>query len=57
MFEGIHSSGQAAYWLVSGQILFFLIHVFGIACFILYRGKTPGCRSFGVSAIFVLTGH
>ena len=33
MLEGIHSPGQAAYWLVSGRILFFLIHVFGVACF------------------------
>ena len=33
MLEGIHSQGQATQWLVSGRILFFLIHVFGVACF------------------------
>ena len=33
MLESICSSGQAASWLVSGRILFFVIHVLGIACF------------------------
>ncbi|TLY34058.1 MAG: (Fe-S)-binding protein, partial [Nitrospirae bacterium] len=33
MLEAIHSAGQATSWLVPGRILFFVIHVLGLACF------------------------
>ena len=56
MVEGIQSAAQVTSWLVPGQTLFLLIHVLGVACFAYIVAKR-WCRSFGLSVIFVLTGH
>jgi Fe-S oxidoreductase len=46
ILEGIRPSGPASYWLFSGRILFFLIHILGIACFsyIVAKRLTPLLR-------------
>jgi len=43
---GIHSAAQATYWLISGQILFPIIHLLGVACFayIVAKRLTPLLR-------------
>ena len=47
MLEGIQSPAQATYWLVSGQTLFLVIHLLGLACFayIVARRLTPLFRA------------
>ncbi len=51
----IQSPAQATYWLISGRILFLIIHLLGVACFpTLWRSGWS--RSFEGSAIFVSTG-
>jgi hypothetical protein len=43
----IQSPAQAAYWLVSGQTLFLVMHGLGLACFayIIYRRVVPLLRA------------
>src|SRR6185437_6830377 len=43
----IQSPAQASYWLVSGQALFLVMHVLGLACFayIMYRRLVPLLRA------------
>jgi len=46
MLGDIHSSGQAAHWFVWGRILFYAVHVFGLAClsFIVAKRLIPLLR-------------
>jgi len=46
MVEGIQSPAQAIYWVISGRILFLIIHLLGLACFayIVARRLTPLLR-------------
>ena len=48
----IQSPAQAAYWLVSGQTLFLVMHGLGLACFayIIYRRVVPLLRAQPVAA-------
>jgi Fe-S oxidoreductase len=43
MVEGFQSPAQATYWLISGRVLFLMIHLLGLACFayIIARRLTP----------------
>ena len=34
MVEGIHSPAQAIYWLIPGRVLFSIIPLAGLACFL-----------------------
>jgi Fe-S oxidoreductase len=47
MVEFFHSPAQATYWLVSGQTLFLILHLLGLACFayIVARRLAPLMRA------------
>ncbi len=46
MVEALQTPAQAAYWLISGQVLFLIINVFGLTCFsyIVAKRLTPLVR-------------